>query len=312
MTGRLISVLRRPWVRRGFVLAAIAAAVVAVVVQREAVGAALAQTSWPWILVALVLSLVTVALAALSWRSVSAGLGAPLGLGEASVVYLVGQVGKYLPGGVWNVVASAELGSDHGIERRRTVVTMLLAAMISAVVAGAVALVLLPGVPGTPLADHGWLVLLAPLALVAVLPAVLNRILVTLLRVTRQAPVHERIVGRAVLAASAWSLLSWLAVGLQVYVLAVAVGADPGTTTLRLAVGGYALAWIVGFVLVFLPAGVGAREGVLALAMAPVLDTGGVLVVVLLSRVLVTAGDLLAAGVAALLARRRVRAAGPR
>ncbi|MGO0575358.1 lysylphosphatidylglycerol synthase domain-containing protein [Ornithinimicrobium panacihumi] len=312
MTGRLISVLRRPWVRRGFVLAAIAAAVVAVVVQREAVGAALAQTSWPWILVALVLSLVTVALAALSWRSVSAGLGAPLGLGEASVVYLVGQVGKYLPGGVWNVVASAELGSDHGIERRRTVVTMLLAAMISAVVAGAVALVLLPGVPGTPLADHGWLVLLAPLALVAVLPAVLNRILVTLLRVTRQAPVHERIGGRAVLVASAWSLLSWLAVGLQVYVLAVAVGADPGTTTLRLAVGGYALAWIVGFVLVFLPAGVGAREGVLALAMAPVLDTGGVLVVVLLSRVLVTAGDLLAAGVAALLARRRVRAAGPR
>lgn len=312
MTGRLISVLRRPWVRRGFVLAAIAAAVVAVVVQREAVGAALAQTSWPWILVALVLSLVTVALAALSWRSVSAGLGAPLGLGEASVVYLVGQVGKYLPGGVWNVVASAELGSDHGIERRRTVVTMLLAAMISAVVAGAVALVLLPGVPGTPLADHGWLVLLAPLTLVAVLPAVLNRILVTLLRVTRQAPVHERIGGRAVLAASAWSLLSWLAVGLQVYVLAVAVGADPGTTTLRLAVGGYALAWIVGFVLVFLPAGVGAREGVLALAMAPVLDTGGVLVVVLLSRVLVTAGDLLAAGVAALLARRRVRAAGPR
>lgn len=67
---------------------------------------------------------------------------------------------------------------------------------------------------------------------------------------------------------------------------------------LRLSVGGYALAWLVGFVLVFLPAGVGAREVVLAAALAPALGTGGVLVVVLLSRVLVTAGDLLSAGLA--------------
>ena len=74
-------------------------------------------------------------------------------------------------------------------------------------------------------------------------------------------------------------------------------------TTLRLAMGGYAAAWIVGSVLFFLPAGVGAREGVLALMLSPVLDPGGVIVVVLLSRVLVTAGDLVGAGWALAVAR---------
>ncbi|MFK5635022.1 lysylphosphatidylglycerol synthase domain-containing protein [Ornithinimicrobium sp. LYQ103] len=295
----VLDLLRSRWARRFFVVAAVAAAVVAVVLERDAVGEALARASWPLVLLAAVLSLVNVVLAALSWRSVSAGLGAPLGVRDAGVVYLVGQVGKYLPGGVWNLVASAELGSDRGVARRRTVGSLLVAVLLSAAMGGLLVVLTLPGAPG-PLQDLPWLVLLAPLALLAVLPAVLDRVLATLLRLTRQAPVEERIGAAATAAACGWSLLSWLAVGLQVLVLALSVGAEPGPALLRVSVGGYALAWIVGFVLVFLPAGVGAREAVLALALAPVLDTGAVLVVVLLSRVLVTLADLAAAGLALL------------
>lgn len=301
---RLLALLGSPWARRGFVAAAVTAAAVAVVLERESVGAALRLTSWPSVLLALALSLVTVACAAMSWRAVSAGLGAPLGVRDAAVVYLVGQVGKYLPGGVWNLVASAELGSDRGIERRRTVGTMLLAALVSCAMGGLLALLALPGVAGSPLAGHAWLAWLAPLAVLAVLPPVLDRLLATLLRLTRQAPVAERIDGAAVVVSCLWALASWVAIGLQVLVLAVAVGAQPGLPLLRLSLGGYALAWVVGFVLVFLPAGVGARETVLGLALAPVLGTGGILVVVLLCRVLLTVADLGAAGLALLAARR--------
>lgn len=303
---RVLALLRSRWARRLFVVAAVAAAAAAVVLERDAVGAALARASWPLVTLAAVLSLVNVLLAALSWRSVSAGLGAPLGLRDAGVVYLVGQVGKYLPGGVWNLVASAELGSDRGVARRRTVGSLLVAVLLSAAMGGLLVLLTLPGAPG-PWEDHGWLVLLAPLAVVAVLPGVLDRALAALLRVTRQSPVQERIGGASTAAACAWSLLSWVAVGLQVLVLTLAVGAEPGMELLRLSVGGYALAWVVGFVLVVLPAGVGAREAVLALALAPVLDTGGVLVVVLLSRVLVTLADLAAALLALLASGGRAR-----
>jgi hypothetical protein len=299
---RVLALFRSPWARRLFVVAAGAAAAVAVVLERDAVGAALVRASWPLVALAAGLSLVNVLLAALSWRSVSAGLGAPLGLRDAGVVYLVGQVGKYLPGGVWNLVASAELGSDRGVARRRTVGSLLVAVLLSAAMGGLLVLLTLPGAPG-PLEDRGWLVLLAPLAVLAVLPGVLDRVLAALLRLTRQEPVRERIGAGPTAAACGWSLLSWVAVGLQVLVLTLAVGAEPGMELLRLSVGGYALAWVVGFVLVVLPAGVGAREAVLALALAPVLDAGGVLVVVLLSRVLVTLADLAAAGLALLAAQ---------
>ncbi|MGD8201600.1 lysylphosphatidylglycerol synthase domain-containing protein [Ornithinimicrobium sp. W1679] len=294
--GRVLAGLRSRWVRRGFVVAAVAAAVVAVAIEREAVGQALRQVSWSFVALASALSLLNVLFAALSWRAVAGGHGVRLGVRDAAVVYLVGQVGKYLPGGVWNLLASAELGRDRGVGRRRTVGTLLVGVLLSALVGGLLVLLTLPGVPGTPLATRGWLTLLAPLALLAMLPPVLDRVLGLFLRVARQPPAAERLDAAAVAVGSLWSLASWVAIGLQVLVLAVAVGADPGLPLLRLSVGGYALAWIVGTALVFLPAGVGAREAVLALAMAPVLDAGGILVVVLLSRVLLTLGDLGAAG----------------
>lgn len=302
--ARLAAVLGSPWVRRVFLVLAVAAAVSAVVLERESVGAALRQVSWGQVVLATMLSLLTVVFAMLSWRAVGAGLGAPLGLREAAVVYLVGQVGKYLPGGVWNLVASAELGRDRGIERRRTVGSMVLAVMVSAAMGGLLVLLTLPGLPGGFLEDLAWLTWLAPLTVVVVLPPVLNRVLALLLRLTRQAPVAERIRIGAVAASGAWAVASWLAVGAQVLVLALAVGAEPDATLVRAAVGGYAVAWVVGFVLVFLPAGVGAREGVLALALSPVLGAGGVLVVVLLCRVLLTVADLVAAALALLVARR--------
>jgi glycosyltransferase 2 family protein len=70
--------------------------------------------------------------------------------------------------------------------------------------------------------------------------------------------------------------------------------------TWALATAGYALAWAVGLVVVVAPAGAGAREVALAAALAPVLDGGAVVVVVLLSRVLFTVADLAVAAAGAL------------
>ena len=64
-----------------------------------------------------------------------------------------------------------------------------------------------------------------------------------------------------------------------------------------LLIGGYGLAWAVGFIVIIAPAGAGAREVALAAVLAAVLDvSGAVVVVVLLSRVLFTLVDLGAAG----------------
>ena len=102
--------------------------------------------------------------------------------------------------------------------------------------------------------------------------------------------------------ASAWALLAWLLAGLHLWLIVTALGAEPTVATAALAVGAYALAWTVGFLVIVAPAGVGVREAVLGLVLAGQLSDGSVVVAVLASRVLMTVADV-ALGLAA--ARRR-------
>jgi hypothetical protein len=300
-------VLQSRWLRGFFLFAAVGLAVWAIVSEWDAVVSSLRRVSLAQLGAAAALSFANVALAMLSWRAVLGGLGSDLGVGTASRVYFVGQVGKYLPGGVWNIVAAAELGRDHGVARRRTVSAMLVAALMSVAMAAVLFLVTLPLVPSTPLAGQWWVALLAPLPLLLIVPAVTNALVTLVLRVTRRDALDAELSAGATVSACLWAMASWVAVGLQVWVLAAALGAPPTPEVMLLCIGGYAFAWVVGFVLVVLPAGVGAREAVLALALASVLGRGELLVVVILSRLLMTVADLGTAGSALLVSQRRAR-----
>ena len=301
--SRLLSVLRSTPVRAAFLLLAVAAAVWAVVVQREAVGEALGRVGFGGVAAALVASCAYVGATALSWRALLADLGSPLPLGAAARVFFVSQVAKYLPGGVWNIVAAAELGADHEVPRRRSVAVMIVSLLVSCATGAALAVVGLLA-SSAALASFWWVALALPVFLVVLCPPVLGRLVDLALRATKRAPLERRPTWRGVGAGVAWQSAAWLFAGWQVYLLATPVGLPQGAGGYLLAAGGYALAWTVGFLAIVVPAGAGVREVVLGAVLGGALATGGVVTVVLLSRVLLTAVDL-AAGLAALAAGRR-------
>ena len=117
-------------------------------------------------------------------------------------------------------------------------------------------------------------------------------------RLTRSPPLDQPLTGRAMAAALAWSSASWVLYGLQIWLLATRLGRPAGPTAL-LAVGGFAFAWSVGFLVVFAPAGAGVRDVLLIATLSPVLGVGAATAVALVSRALMTAGDLITAGAAA-------------
>jgi len=119
-----------------------------------------------------------------------------------------------------------------------------------------------------------------------------------LFRLTRRPPLEQPLTARAVTTSLAWSFGSWIFYGLQIWLLAARLGAPRGQAAL-LALGGFAFAWIVGFVAVFVPAGAGVREVVLVALLGPVIGASAGTAVALVSRALTTIGDLLAAAVAA-------------
>ncbi|MDO8143952.1 bifunctional 2-polyprenyl-6-hydroxyphenol methylase/3-demethylubiquinol 3-O-methyltransferase UbiG [Isoptericola sp. 178] len=298
--ARLLAVLRSPWVRWGFLVLALALAVYAVVSVRDELADAATALSAGRLAAAALLAVLFVGCTLLSWRAVLADLGSPLGLRTAVAVFGISQLGKYVPGGVWNVVAAAEVGADHGVPRRRTVTATAVATGVGLVSGAVVGVVALPFLAVETLQGWSWVLWLLPAVVVLLLPPVLNRLLDAALRLARRLPLEHPLSWRGLGAAAGWAVAGWLLAGGQVWLLATGLGMASDVRTAALAVGGYALAWMVGFLVVVVPAGAGARELVLLAVLAGALPHAAVLLVVLVSRVLVTLADLLFAGLGAL------------
>jgi glycosyltransferase 2 family protein len=297
------------WLRWG--LFALAAVLIAWAVMRQWAGVAdsLATVGWSRVALATGLALVALAFNTLSWRTVMMSVGLQAPLREASGVFLVSQAGKYVPGAVWPVVAQAEFARAHGVTRARATVGSLVAmavGVVMAAVVGAVALAVFS--PGSVL-RYWWVLVIAAALAVTLVPPVLTRLLALALRVLRREGEPPRIGGKALAASAGWSALNWAALGAQAWVLLRALGGSDATY--GLATGAFALAWLVGFLVVFAPAGLGPREYALALFLGSVVTGPQALALALLSRFAMTLADAIGLGLGAF-ARRSRRAARDR
>ena len=221
-------------------------------------------------------------------------------------IWFLSNLARYVPGNVWSYVGAVELARREGVARRTTLAVMALTQVLSVGVA------LLAGLP-VLLAERARLGRPALLGAVVVaagaaLAALFRRQLLGLAR--RRLPGFDP----AGLTPSAGTV-AWLVAGYAVYwaVTGLAFAALVASlyplapADVPVVVAAYAAAYAAGFLALLTPAGLGVREGVLVVALAPVLPAGPALVVALLSRVWMMLVELAGAGVAHLVDR-----SGPR
>src|SRR6476646_20627 len=209
----------------------------------QAVSQDLGRVDAPALVVATVLALVGPVLTMLGWRVLLADLGSPLHVAPAAGVFFIGQLGKYLPGSVWSVLAQADMGARLHIPRRRSAVVGLISIGLGVLTGLLVGVAALPLLLRTSGSGHvGWLVLALPLLVVACWPRLLNRLIALGLRLLHREPLEHELSGRAVLTSVVLFVGAWLCFGVQVWVLAASIGSATGATSLALAsVAGYAL-----------------------------------------------------------------------
>lgn len=274
-----------------------------VVTRRDELADALARLSPGSIAVATLLAFLGLGAQMLSWRALLGATGPVPPMPASARIYYHGQLGKYVPGSVWAVVAQTELGRAYRVSRARSAVVALGALLVLLVVGGTVAAVGLAVGSPRSLSTYGWALAVVPLGAAVLTPPVFNRVVALALRLLRRGDEPVRADGRGIARSTGWALAMWLLFGLHAMVLVRDLHPGDPARTAAVATGAFALAWVVGFLVVIAPAGTGPREAALVLALAPVLGSADALLVALVSRVVMVVADAGAAGVAALTRR---------
>ena len=225
------------------------------------------------------------------WRHCLGALGSPVSSRAAREIFFPAQVGKYLPGSVWPFLAQMKFARERGVPGGMALLAgsvFLVVHTVTSVLVGALLLVSQPALVNR----FGWAGLCVPLALVVLHPKLINFLARKLAKRSGTEPPVLRWAG--LVKPLLWMLPAWAGYGVAGYVLA-----DPFTDSVwQLALvctGAFALGWLVGLLVFLAPAGVGAREAVLILALTPLLGAPAAATVSLMLRVGHTLADLVLA-----------------
>jgi uncharacterized membrane protein YbhN (UPF0104 family) len=251
-----------------------------------------------WLVLAVAAILVSYASSVEAWRRLLAGWKQVIPYGRAARVWLVANLGRYIPGKVWSVAGLVVLAQRAGVEPWAAGAS---AFAIQAVAVGTAVALVAAATPGAT----------SPIGLAAAgLVAVLT---ISLLAWERTARMAARLVGNtahirplpaaAVAQCSALGLFSWTMHGLAFWLLARGLGL-PHLSVIT-AVGVFALGSVLGLLALFAPGGVGVREVVLIGLLTPQLGGGGAVALSVASRIVLTLTEVAAPLALLLIARTR-------
>ncbi len=202
------------------------------------------QFGWQWIAAATALVFVTYALLIEGWRRVLGAWDSHLPFRQASRIWFLSNLGKYVPGNIWSLTAMGVMAKKRGMSAIAAAGSSVIMQMVSLATGTAIVMVTSAKLLGQPL------LFLPPLA------------------VWVGSLIGRDIAPPSVPATSIWtaavaSTLSWLFYGVafQLFVRGL-LGAAPGEISSYIAV--YTAAYILGFISPIAPAGLGVREFTLA------------------------------------------------
>ena len=199
------------------------------------------------------------------------------------------QLGKYLPGSVWQYAGRVTLGRSRGVPVQTGLASIAVEVVASLIAAAVVAALVLP--LGFAFLAWGALAVLCGIAylLRGGIAAAAERL---------AAPAFAR-VDRTTVAASLRSvpvaaglyIVAWALYGTAFWLTAHSLFAVPAADFLHY-IGAFAIAWVAGFVVVFAPGGIGVREAVLVALLSGRLGEAHAIALAAASRLVLSAIDL--------------------
>lgn len=243
-----------------------------VVTQADALRATAASLDirWSLVLAASVTVLLTYAALIQSWRLLMSGWGSSLGFWPAVRIWTIANLGRYVPGKVWSVGALVVLAQREGVSPVAAAGAAMLGTLIN--IGAGFGVVALTGASVLDALNpsYRWitwtgsaLFVAGVLALPTLLPPLVGWL--SRRRASLSPPSHE-LSRRAIWLAVLINCASWIGYGAAFALLANAVFPDIGGA-LPTFIAIWTASYLVGYLVLIAPGGIGAREAALVGAM---------------------------------------------
>ncbi len=222
---------------------------------------------------------------------------------ELQRIWFLGNLARYVPGKVFQFVAVAQLSRASGLSGAVILTSLLVHTGMALLGAGVIAAWTLSGGVLRGVDPRAGALLATGVAILAVHPAFLNRLIAVVPRLMKRETIHWNARWRDGIVLVALAVGNWALYG-GAYHLFVAAIADVPWRLLPQMAGVNALSFLIGYASP-LPGGGGLRELAMAELLRPYLPDGVAAVLSLASRVWTIAAELVGGALAVLLARRR-------
>lgn len=259
------------------------------------------RLSWPALLSSMAVLLAQIVLVGTIWWRALAAVGKTLPWRQGLAVWLQAQIARYVPGGVWDVAGRLVLGQKAGVGKRVLSASVGLEMglqVLSASVFLAVALLL--RAEATTMTYLPFVVLVVLGSAILLSPGVFTSLVNWGLRLLRRPPLPMQIAYLDVMVLFLARLLAHALKGLGFFLFARGL-ADIPWSQAPLMASAYVGAWLIGYLAVFVPTGIGVREGALVLLLGGQAPLAAVTAAALGYRVWIAVRDLLGAFLGTLL-----------
>lgn len=254
------------------------------------------QLSPVWLAVSVVVVFASYAVLIEAWRRVVLSMGEKLAFLTAARIWFLASLGKYVPGKVWAIAGAAVLSQRAGVDPAVAVAGALVLQVL-ALASGAAVVALTARetfqAAGQETVPAAAAVILLSIAGVAVLTS--QSLLDRFGRLLPASWPRLRAIPPGMIAAAfIANALAWTGYG--VALLLLARGLLPGIDmSLPQAVGVFTCSYLVGFIALFAPGGLGPRESVFLLMLAGDVGLKPAAALALASRLLLTGTEVLPA-----------------